>query len=87
MQSQRMFPAGVWMRMQRWPMPNLGSVHMEWNRESSGKAFHLFVWFEVLRALRVVKDCPVGGTNWRGSSQIRHEVRRLGFEVSNLEGC
>lgn len=30
MQSQRMFPAGVRMRAQRWPMANLGVVFVRW---------------------------------------------------------
>jgi len=36
-----------------------------------------------LSSSRVVKDCPVGGTNCRGSSQIRQRRRMVRSSKSN----
>ena len=38
---------------------------------------------EERRSERVVKDWPEGGTNWRGSSQMKHVLR----EEREMCGC
>lgn len=43
MQSQRMLPMSVEMRMQRCPMPNLGVVVMDMKRGSEGNGMCLLV--------------------------------------------
>ena len=61
MQSQRMFPWGVWIRMARWPMANWGTVTMEVRRGSEGKGWNSLRWLpEERRVERVVKEGPVG---------------------------
>jgi hypothetical protein len=66
MQSHKIFPPGVLIRIARWPMPNLGSVQIEMKRWSVCKGLVWFMYFgevEDFIAPRVVKLWPVGGTN------------------------
>jgi len=65
MQSQRMLPVVVFMRMQRCPIANFGVVEMDMKRGSWGRGVRVFLYLveEERRVERVVKDWPVGGTN------------------------
>jgi hypothetical protein len=83
MQSQSTFPNGVLINTHRCPMATLGSVQILQKRVSSSIAFQRFLQPLDFSSDNVVKDCPVGGTNWRGSSQMRQRVRRDGSSMSN----
>lgn len=71
MQSQSTFPSGVLIKIQRWPIATLGSVQILQKRGSSSMDFHLFLQPLLLSSARVVKACPVGGTNCRGLMEMK----------------
>jgi len=56
---------------------------MDQNLSSPSNGLRLLVCPEAFKAARVVNAWPVGGTNWRGSSQIRQRFKMFRSSMSN----